>query len=67
MPSENLPARLSGHGGEADEVEHLVDPRLGDVVGLGQRTEVVVGAAAGWKALASSSAPTSRSGHARSS
>ena len=35
-----------GHGGEPDDVEHVVDARRRDVVGLGQPAQVVAGAAA---------------------
>ena len=33
--------------GQADQLEHLVDPAAGDAVGCGQRQQVVAGAAAG--------------------
>ena len=46
MPSENFPARRSATAVEPDDVEHGVDPRRGDVVGLGQPAQVVPGAPA---------------------
>ena len=44
MPSENPPARLLGHAGQADQLEHLVDPAAADAVALGQAQQMVVGA-----------------------
>ena len=46
MPRENFPARLRATP-PARPARELVDPAPGDVVGLGQRPQMVVGAAAG--------------------
>ena len=47
MPRENPPTRLRGHAGQADQVEHLVDPALGQAVAVRQPQQVVVRAPAG--------------------
>ena len=52
MPSEKPLRPLPGHAAEADELEHLADPASGQVVGLRQAQQVVVGAAAAVHRLA---------------
>ena len=47
MPSEKPPARLRGHGGQAHQVEDLVDPARRETLRLGEEQQVVAGAAAG--------------------
>ena len=45
MPSENPPARRRATSRRPDRVDDLVDPGAADAGGLGEREQVVVGAA----------------------
>ena len=47
MPSEKPPTRLRATSLQADQLDHLVDARRADAVGLRQRQQMVVGGAAG--------------------
>ena len=57
-----LPGPLVGHGGEPDEVEHLVDRPAGMSLVWARQRRWLRALRPGWNALASSSAPTSRRG-----
>ena len=46
MPSENLPARFLATAVRPDHLEHVVDPRRGNVVGRARNQQVVVRAPA---------------------
>jgi hypothetical protein len=54
------------HVAEPDDTQNLIDPAIGQAVARGQHAQVIGGGAAACRALASSRAPTSVSGTARS-